>query len=207
MKLSRQGVHEERGKESGTEAFSRTRPLAESLKRATVVFAILTGAALNIRCGGGNPDPPPSDSGIMDSGTPGQDGGTQDAGPVNGLCTQYPPGTNNNNAFFGGSTIMKPANNSGNWLMYLKSLVYQNGTEGATFGLYPQDLSSAPTYTAFTLGQTQAINVPGVGNVSFQLCNMSSQACNAPSPGQPPNSGDVNCYATLASDMPWGVTH
>ncbi len=209
MKLARPGVVEGREEKGEEKRFSKLKPLADSLKRATVVVAILAGASFSVHCGGG-PDPAPTDGGdggsMVDSGPTNdggnQDSGTPDSGPGPGLCTQYPSGSPNNNTFQGGN-IMRPANSSG-WLWYFKSLKIQNGTEYASFGLYPSDLSSPIQYQAFTAGQTKTVNVPGVGNVTFQLCAMTAQECNAPVPGQPPNSGDVNCTATLAADQPWG---
>ncbi len=204
MKLAKQGIHEERGKEEKT-GFSRLKPLGDSLKRATVVVAILAGATLNVHCSGGGPDPTPDsggDGGSMSDSGPTQDGGSD--GGAGGLCAQYPNGSWNNNAFSGG-TIMKPGSNTANYLMFLNALGDQGGTEYAVFGLYPQDLSSPIQYVAFSQGQTKTINIPSVGDMNFQLCSMTASPCSSPPGG--PVTGDTHCIAEVAADRPWAPVH
>jgi hypothetical protein len=186
--------------------FSKTNSLVEGIKRRAVVAALLVSATFSVHCGGENPDPDGGHGG--DGGTMQTDGGTTGDGGMGGddggasLCSMYGEG-HPNRTTFGRGEIRVPAQNTAGWLMYFRKIEDIGGAFYTNFGVYAG--VSAPTFYGFPENETRNVNVPTVGTVRMQLCDHTSLECSALPGGGSSGTGDPNCRATLAADMPWGL--
>jgi hypothetical protein len=172
---------------------SRFKAASERLMRPAVVAAFAVGFA--VACG---EDPTPRDGGTGGDGGTTTDGGTTDGGGGDGggpaeLCTQYGPG-DPHRAHFALGDSLSPGGTAA-YFMRFYQIVGSGDGRRAGFLYYPADLTTSEGI-GFNVGETKSKNIPGVGMVTFQLCELTANPCTQ-------STGDPACAATLASSHGW----
>ncbi|MEW6035130.1 MAG: hypothetical protein AB1529_00820 [Candidatus Micrarchaeota archaeon] len=189
---TREATREAEGKKDDSK-LSRFKAASERLMRPAVVAAFAVG--FTVACG---EDPGPADSGHGGDGGTVTDGGTTDGGGGDGggpaeLCTQYGPGDAHRALFNLGDS--KSPGGTGTYFMRFRQIVGTGTGRVGGFLYYPADLSTSEGI-GFNEGETKTKDIPGVGTVTFQLCEMTANPCTA-------STGDPACTATLASSHGW----
>ncbi len=190
MKL-KQEMREEAGQTDRKKAFARfkermDKPLRVAVAAFAVTFAVSCGDDTTERDGGndGGQDAQTDGGNTTDSGT---DGGTP-----TGLCTTYGPGDPHRAVFM---LDDEASPSGGTYFFKFRELVDTGSELRAGFVFFPASMTTSEGI-GFSLGQTKVKNIPGVGDVSFQLCEMTASPCTL-------STGDPNCSATLASSNGW----
>jgi hypothetical protein len=189
MKI-KQEVREEGGQIDRKGKFSRFKDMVERNSRVALAAFAVTFA---VSCGD---DTTGRDGGVQDGGTTDadtdQDGGTVPDGGPSSLCTQYGPGDAHRMLFH----LEEDASPSGGTYFFnFRGIGNATGVNRAIFTGYPASMSTSEGW-AFELGEQQTKNFPGIGVVTFELCEMTANICT-------PSTGDLNCTATLASSNGW----
>jgi len=167
--------------------FSRFRALAERSARVAaaafaVTFAFSCGEDTTGRDGGG-------DGGIAHDG--GMDGGGGDSG-ASSICAQYGAGDPHRHVFSleGNARIEGSA-----YFFEFRRIVGTGDNRIAGFIYYPENMATNEGIS-FKVGERKTMDVPGVGQVIIECCEMTANPCT-------PSSGDQSCSATLASQRTW----
>jgi len=187
----KQEEHEERGQNDRKGRFSRFKDAIErhsavakvALAAFAVTFAINCGDDTTGRDGG------PQDGGPTDGDTDHDSG--PDSGPVS-LCTQYGPGDPHRVEF----QLEDEAIPSGTMYAFrFRGIIGTGDGRISSYTLYPVTSPTSES-VGFTIGRQFVKNFPGVGDITFELCDMTANPCT-------PSTGDSACKSTLASSNGW----
>jgi hypothetical protein len=187
----KQEMREEAGQSDKKRAFARfkermEKPLRVAVAAFAVTFAVSCGDEPGPRDGGTG-----GDADVQTDGGNTTDGGSDGGNPA-GLCTQYGTGDPHRMVFH----LDDEASPSGGTHFFKFRELVDTGSElRAGFVFFPASMTTSEGI-GFSLGQTKVKNITGVGDVSFQLCEMSASPCTL-------STGDPNCSATLASSNGW----
>lgn len=190
------GLREEKGR------FPAFKGMIEKTSRTAMVLMAVSIAAP--ACSGGSGDVDSgrpdaafdgsrADSGRSDSG--GTDGAIADSEVQQMLCDLYAEGDPKRATF----SLMDSRGIVGsNWRMEFRRIQVLSKTY-AVFNYHNTSLTSGD-FESFVEGVQRQINVPGLGNVRFELCATSGGECNG---NVNPPTGNPACTATLVAESGW----
>lgn len=184
MKLRNADLKSEAEGRAGKERLTKFKALAEKSLRVAAAFAVTFAISCGDDTAGRDGSPDGGDGGGIADG--GGDGGTAS------LCTQYGTGDPHRAVFH--LDDAKSVSN-GTYFLQFRNILSAGDEMVAGFLYYPASMTTSQG-VGFRLGQQRMIDIPEIGQVTFECCEITANPCTS-------STGDQNCSATLAATRTW----